>query len=57
MSLGGQGSETPTALGLLPGGAAFIVGVTASGNYPLQSPFQPNFGGGTDGFITKLTGF
>ncbi len=55
--LGGQGSETPTALGLLPGGTAFIVGVTASGNYPLQSPFQPNFGGGTDGFITKLTGF
>ena len=54
---GGQGSETSTALGLLPGGAAFITGVTASGNYPVLSAFQPNFGGGTDGFITKITGF
>jgi hypothetical protein len=55
--LGGQASETPTTLGLTPGGTAFIVGVTASGNYPLVTPFQPNFGGGTDGFITKVTGF
>jgi hypothetical protein len=55
--LGGVGSETATALGLLPGGTAYIVGVTASGNYPTVNPFQPNFGGGTDGFITKLTGF
>ena len=55
--LGGQGSDTPTSLGLLPGGAAFVVGATASGNYPTQSPFQPNFGGSTDGFITKITGF
>ena len=55
--LGGQASETPTAFGLTPGGTAFIVGVTGSGNYPLASPFQPNFGGGTDGFITKITGF
>jgi hypothetical protein len=55
--LGGVGNETPTALGLLPGGAAFIVGVTASPNYPLVTPFQADFGGATDGFITKLTGF
>ena len=54
---GGQGSEIATGLGLLPGGAAFIVGVTASGNYPTLSPFQPNFAGATDGFITKITGF
>lgn len=55
--LGGVGSETPTALGLLPGGTAYIVGVTASGNYPLVAPFQSDFGGGTDGFITTITGF
>ena len=55
--IGGQGSDTATGLGLLPGGAAFIVGTTASGNYPTQSPFQPNFAGATDGFITKITGF
>jgi hypothetical protein len=55
--LGGQGSETPTTLGLTSGGTAYIVGVTASGNYPLVLPFQPNFGGGTDGFITRVTGF
>ncbi len=54
---GGQGSDTATGLGLLPGGAVFITGATASGNYPMLSPFQPNFAGSTDGFITKITGF
>ena len=54
---GGQGSDTPTAMALTPGGAAFIVGVTSSFNYPTQSPFQANFAGSTDGFITKITGF
>ena len=54
---GGQGSETSTAIAVTPGGATYIVGVTGSGNYPLLSPFQANFGGGTDGFITKVTGF
>ncbi len=55
--LGGQSSETATALGLTPGGTAYVVGVTASGNYPVTSPFQLNFAGGTDGFISKVTGF
>ncbi|HJS29517.1 MAG TPA: SBBP repeat-containing protein [Anaerolineales bacterium] len=37
-------------------GAAYIVGVTDSPDFPTFDPFQPVFGGGdTDGFVMKLS--
>ncbi len=35
-------------------GAAYVTGVTYSTDFPLSNAFQTTFGGGTDGFITKL---
>lgn len=59
--LGGSGTEDgPGAFGSLTVdavGNAYISGSTNSSNYPITSgSFQPTFqGGGTDGFITKLS--
>ncbi|MCC6539832.1 MAG: hypothetical protein IT162_19950, partial [Bryobacterales bacterium] len=55
--LGGTASDQAFSLAVTPGGATFIGGVTASPNFPRQTPFQTNYAGSTDGFITKITGF
>jgi hypothetical protein len=37
-------------------GNAYVTGITWSINYPLQTPFQPVFGGGTyDAFVSKIS--
>jgi len=55
--LGGTASDQAFGIAVTPGGATIIGGVTASPNFPRQSPFQANYAGSIDGFITSITGF
>lgn len=55
--LGGTGSDLAFGLAVTPGGFTLIGGVTSSPNFPRQSPFQTNYAGSTDGFITSVTGY
>ena len=53
--LGGSSSDEGFGIATDPDGNAYISGYTASQNFPLANPFQPNYGGGFhDAFITKL---
>jgi uncharacterized protein (TIGR03437 family) len=51
--LGGVGSATGQAIAVDSAGSAYVTGST-SGSFPTMNPFQPNFGGDTDAFVTKL---
>jgi len=59
--VGGSGTDTATAIALY-NGAAFITGYTSSTDFPVQAPagsgtpepFQMNYGGNTDAFVTQL---
>uniref|UniRef100_UPI000B360824 DUF7948 domain-containing protein n=1 Tax=Crenothrix polyspora TaxID=360316 RepID=UPI000B360824 len=53
--LGGNKGEISTSIAVGFAGHAYVTGYTTSLNFPLVSPLQPAFGGGTeDIFITKL---
>lgn len=52
--LGGSGSDDGVAIGLDASGDAYLTGVTASTDFPLQSPFQPFPGGAQNAFVAKL---
>jgi hypothetical protein len=52
--LGGTGSDQGIAIAVDAGGSAYVTGVTASTNFPTQSPIQAANGGGNDVFVTKL---
>ncbi len=54
--LGGNSTDTATAITLDGNGNAYIVGYTSSTNFPTTaSSFQPSYGSGpTDSFVTKL---
>ena len=53
--LGGTGNETSYGIAVDGSGMAYVTGFTSSGNFPIKSAAQPNFGGNTtDAFVTKL---
>jgi len=56
--LGGSGDEVALDVDLDATGAAWIVGVTTSSNFPTAKAFQPQIRGGikfkTDAFVTKI---
>ena len=53
--LGGSNAESAHGIAVDASANAVVVGTTSSNNFPLLSPFQATFGGGTyDGFVSKL---
>lgn len=54
--LGGQASDTVTAIALGGDGSIYLTGSTASSNFPVLNPLQSNLapGTGADVFVTKL---
>ena len=52
--LGGSGYEYAQAISIDGGGNAFVVGYTASTNFPTARPYQSSFGGAVDAFVTRL---
>ncbi|MGH9843055.1 MAG: SBBP repeat-containing protein, partial [Blastocatellia bacterium] len=54
--LGGALGDVGNAIAVDSFGNSYVTGVTASGNFPLRNPIQPDNRGGSDAFITKLNG-
>jgi hypothetical protein len=53
--LGGAGNDFGTGVAVDASGHAFVIGHTASRNFPQTNGFQSGFGGGLeDGFVAKL---
>jgi hypothetical protein len=59
--LGGSGTDQANDIALDGSGNAYVTGFTQSSDFPLMTPFQATFGGGTcavgscpDAFVTKL---
>jgi hypothetical protein len=53
--LGGSGDEFGNAVGVDDAGSAYVVGNTASANFPLAAPLQPALSGFTDAFVSKIS--
>jgi len=53
--LGGTLFDYGTGIAVDPSGAAYVTGVTASGDFPMASPLQGSLNGSTNAFVTKLT--
>lgn len=53
--LGGSGNDFAQAVALDSAGNAYVVGHTASANFPTSSPLQGARSGATDGFVAKLS--
>jgi uncharacterized repeat protein (TIGR02543 family) len=52
--LGGSGSDLNYGMAVDSDGAVYVIGVTESGNFPLQNPIQETNAGISDTCITKL---
>jgi hypothetical protein len=52
--LGGNVFDGGSAIALDRAGNAYVTGYTDSHNFPTSGAFQPNGGGGQDGFVAKL---
>jgi hypothetical protein len=52
--LGGTGDELRPSLSIDNAGRVYVAGTTASSNFPVLSPVQPNFGGGRDIFLARM---
>jgi hypothetical protein len=52
--LGGSGEDRAEALALDSTGAAVVVGLTTSTDFPIQNAFQPTLGGFFNTFVTRL---
>ena len=53
--LGGSGTDIGDGIAVDSSGNAYVTGLTGSTDFPLQSPLQTTYGGGTtDAFVTKL---
>ena len=52
--LGGSSSDTSTGIGLDPAGNAYIVGWTASADFPVRNAFQTTLRGFPNAFVSKL---
>jgi len=54
--LGGSSGDWGRALALDASGCSYVTGTTASSDFPIQSPFQGSYGGGTrDAVIAKFS--
>jgi hypothetical protein len=53
--LGGSGTDSGASLAVDASGCAYVVGSTASTNFPVRNAFQWSLGGGSDAFIVKLS--
>jgi hypothetical protein len=54
--LGGSDYDEAYGIAVDAAGSAYVTGLSASTNFPLQSPFQGTFGGGAyDVFVTKFS--
>jgi PKD domain-containing protein/beta-propeller repeat-containing protein len=53
--LGGSSFDVARGLALNAAGDAWIVGRTESTDFPIVNAFQPNPGGGSDAFVSRLT--
>ncbi len=54
--LGGSSDETGVGMALDSGGNLYIAGTTDSTDFPTtEAAFQTQFGGNTDGFVTKIS--
>ena len=54
--LGGTGSDLGLGIAVDTSGVAYVTGSTASTNFPTANPFQSMYRGGTDAFVSKITG-
>jgi Big-like domain-containing protein/carboxypeptidase family protein/IPT/TIG domain-containing protein/beta-propeller repeat-containing protein len=52
--LGGSSSEDPVSLAINDAGNVYVGGSSGSANFPILNGAQTTYGGGWDGFITKL---
>jgi FIMAH domain-containing protein/beta-propeller repeat-containing protein len=55
--LGGTGSDSGSDIAVDPTGAAYIVGITQSEDFPVLNAFQSTAGGLMDVFVAKLSEF
>jgi hypothetical protein len=54
--LGGSGREYPSAIAIEPnGGSVYVAGYHNGGGFPTMNPQQSLYGGGIDGFISRLS--
>ncbi len=53
--LGGSGDNRGQAIAVDSSGNAYVVGMTTSSNFPTTNGAQPEYAGGWDGFVAKLT--
>jgi hypothetical protein len=53
--LGGRGGEAGTSIAVDAAGAAYVIGQTASSDFPTVHPLQPTLDGFADAFVAKLT--
>jgi hypothetical protein len=53
--LGGDGSDTGSAIAVESGGCAYVAGWTSSTQFPLANPYQDGLRGGSDAFVAKLS--
>ena len=52
--LGGGGTDVGYGIAVDSSGNAYVVGATASTNFPTKNPLQPVYGGGGDAFVAKI---
>lgn len=52
--LGGNNYDIGNSIAVDSFGNSYVVGSTASSNFPIYNPFQGNYGGNTDGFLAKF---
>lgn len=52
--IGGNGDDWNRGVVVDSAGNAYITGYTTSSNFPTVNPYQPAYGGATDGFIAKI---
>jgi hypothetical protein len=53
--LGGSGIDHASSLALDVTGTVYVAGYTWSANFPVVSAYQPQSGGGQDGFVSRLS--
>jgi hypothetical protein len=52
--LGGSSTDSGSGIAVDSAGNAYATGTTSSTNFPTVNPFQANYGGDRDAFVTKL---
>jgi len=52
--LGGTDSDVGYGIAVDSEGCAYVTGYTGSGDFPTRSPYQPDYAGNYDAFVTRL---